>query len=263
MSKLDSRWNVPADYSPDLDVGYRVLRQRGTPTTPSLQLLSYVALEEQLETIGPASLLAWQLLADEDESVAETVQALLADPNADRLWCAHVMQIVGDTTQRGELAKLAWQAPHETEANKVAAGLMLASSVAAASPDKARQFLPKIEPGLAHASPVQKATFALIRAALDASVLDEAYRQFAELEDHFGLAQCALVAYQHESLATRDPALLRGYLQHAIYRYDLGRRESWAARAITYGLLPLLSHTLQAPDDEQITWLQRAAALAT
>ena len=25
MSKLDSRWNVPADYSPDLDVGYRAV----------------------------------------------------------------------------------------------------------------------------------------------------------------------------------------------------------------------------------------------
>ena len=266
MSNLDPRWQVPPTYDPDLDFGGGVLRQRGTPTAPALNLLSFLALEEQLAALGPASLLAWQLAADQDEAVAATVLQLLEDPATDRLWCAHVMQLVADSAQRsGEVAKLAWQAPHAQEADRVSAGLLLVTSVLAVSPDKARQFLPKIEPGLVHATPPQRAAYALIRAALDAepTLLDDAYRQFAALDHHFGLAQCALVAHQYEQAGARRPALLRGYLEHAIYRYDIGRRESWAARLITYGLLPLLAETLRAPDDELATWLQRAASFAT
>ena len=266
MSKLDPRWQVPPTYDPDLDFGGRVLRQRGTPTVPALSLLSYLALEEQLAAVGPASLLAWQLLADEDDAVSATVLGLLDDPGADRLWCAHVMQLVSGSAQRsGEVAKLAWQVQHQSEADRVSAGLMIVTSVLALSPDKARQFLPKIEPGLVHATPPQRAVYALIRAALDSdpALLDEAHRQLAALDHHFGLAQCALVAYQDEQAGGRRPELLRGYLEHAIYRYDIGRRESWAARLITYGLIPLLTETLRAPDDEIAAWLQRAAAFAT
>ena len=261
MAVLDSRWHVPADYSPDLDMGAHVLRQRGTPTTPALNMTSYAALEEQLETLGPASLLAWQLLADEDEDVAATIEEWIQDPMADRLWCAHVMQVIGDASRRGELAKLAWQAPLPTEADKFAAGLMIATSVA---PDKARQFLPKIETGLATASIGQQAVYALVRAGIDPEVaIDDAFTKFETIDDHFGLAQCALVAYQRELASGKDPARLRGYLEHAVYRYDLGRRESWAARLITYGLLPLLQEPLHAPDDELLKWLERAAMFAT
>jgi len=264
MSKLDPKWAVPAAYDPDLDFGGKVLRQRGTPTAPTLQLLSYLALEDQLASVGPGSLFAWQLLADDDASATAVVDAVLADPTADRLWCAHVMQIVAESAQRaGETAKLAWQAPLPA-ADKVAAGLMLAGSVAAASPEKARQFLPKIEPGLADATPAQRATYALLRAASEpqASLLDDAHEQFAAIDHHFGLAQTALVAFQSESVGGRDPALLRGYLEHAVYRYDIGRRESWATRLIVYGLIPLLHDTVRANDDTLVEWLQRAASFA-
>jgi hypothetical protein len=264
MPKLAARWHIPAAYEPDLEHGSRVIRQRGTPTMPTLQLLSYVAFEQQLTNVGPGSLLAWQLLADADTTVATIVDALLEDPNGDRLWCAHASQLVGASASRsGEVAKLAWQAPFERQTDKVDAGLMLAVSVAAASADKARQFLPKIEPGLVHATPEQRATYALVRASLsnEEAPLDEAYDQFAALENHFGVAQCALVAYQREHTGGRDPILLRGYLEHAVYRYDIGRRESWAARLITYGVLPLLSGS--AADEELVTWLQRAALFAT
>ncbi len=262
MSKVDPKWAVPAAYDPDLDFGGMVLRQRGVPTSPALQLLSYVALEDQLREVGPGSLLAWQLLADQDEAVAALVTALLESPDVDRLWCAHAMQLVAESAQRaGEVAKAAWA----DSSDKVAAGLMLASSVAAASPDKARQFLPKIEPGLVDATPAQRATYALVRAAVEAKpgLLDDAYQQFAALDHHFGLAQCALVAFQQEALGARDPALLRACLEHAIYRYDIGRRESWATRLIVYGLIPLLHDTVRAGDDVVVTWLERAATFAT
>jgi hypothetical protein len=265
MSTLDPRWHVPASYDPDLEFGGRVLRQRGTPTAPTLQLLSYVALEGQLTALGPGSLFAWQLIADDDLALGQTIQALLENPSVDRLWCAHAMQLVADSAQHGgEYAKLAWQGPLDSETDKVAAGLMLAAAVAGSSAEKARQFLPKIEPTLVHATPAQKATYALVRAAIsnEPAPLDEAYDQFAALDDHFGLAQCALVAYQREHAGSRDPKLLRGYLEHAIYRYDLGRRESWAARVVIFGLLPLLGE-LGASDDELVTWLQRAATFAT
>ena len=264
MLKLDPRWQVPATYDPDGD-GQAVLRQRGNPTVPVLNLLSYEALEAQLVAVGPASLLAWQLLADEDDRVSATVLGLVEDPGADRLWCAHVMQVVAGAAQRGgEVAKLAWQVPHQREADRVSAGLMIVTSVLALSPDKAQTFLPKIEPGLVHATPEQRAVYALIRAAIDPApaLLDEAHRQLAALDHHFGLAQCALVAYQAEQAGSRQPALLRGYLEHAIYRYDLARRESWAARLITYGLIPLIE-TLQVADAELVTWLQRAVAFST
>jgi len=264
MSKLAPRWQVPASYEPDLEHGSRILRQRGTPMMPTLQLLSYVAFEQQLANVGPGSLLAWQLLADADQTVTTIVDALLEDPNGDRLWCAHAMQLVGSSASRsGEVAKLAWQAPFEREADKVDAGLMLAVSVAASSADKARQFLPKIEPGLVHATPEQRATYALVRASLsnEDALLDDAYDQFAKLEHHFGMAQCALVAYQREQAGGKDPSLLRGYLEHAVYRYDIGRRESWAARLITYGVLPLLSGN--ASDEDLVMWLERAALFAS
>jgi hypothetical protein len=265
MSKLDAKWAVPSAYDPDLDFGGKVLRQRGTPTVPALQLLSYLALEEQLAALGPGSLLAWQLLADDDASASSIVNALLDDPHGDRLWSAHTMQLVAESAQRaGEVAKLAWQAPLEA-ADKVAAGLMLATSVAASSPEKARQFLPKIEPGLGDATPAQRATYALLRAATEpqAALLDDAHAQFAAIEHHFGLAQAALVAFQYEAAGSRDPDLLRGYLEHAVYRYDIGRRESWAARLIVYGLIPLLHDTVRANDDVITEWLQRAASFAT
>ena len=265
MSNLDPRWHVPASYETDLDFGGRVLRQRSQPTVPALNVLSFLALEEQLVAPGPASMLAWQLLADDDAAVVATVLRLLEDPAADRLWCAHVTQVAADPTQRGwEVAKLAWQSPATSETERVSAGLMLVTSAFAMSPDKARQFLPKIEPALVHATPGQRATYALIRAALDASpaLLTEAHAQMSALEpgaQAFGLAQCALVAYQHELAGGRRLPLLRGYLEHAIYRYDLGRRESWAARVITFGLIPMIA---DAPADELATWLQRAAAFA-
>ena len=262
MAKPDPKWAVPEAYEPDLDFGGTVLRQRGAPTSPTLQLLSYVALEDQLRAIGPGSLLAWQLLADQDEAVAALVTALLDAPDVDRLWCAHAMQLVAGSAQRaGEVAKLAWA----DSSDKVAAGLMLATSVAAASPEKARQFLPKIEPGLLEAAPAQRATYALVRAAVESqpALLDDAYQQFATCGHHFGLAQCALVAFQHEALGARDPALLRAYLEHAIYRYDIGGRESWATRLIVYGLIPLLHDTVRPGDETIVQWLERAATFAT
>ena len=45
VSNLNLGWYVPASYEPDLDFGGRVLRQRSQPTVPSLNLMSFLALE--------------------------------------------------------------------------------------------------------------------------------------------------------------------------------------------------------------------------
>lgn len=262
MTSLDDRWRVPADYDVDLDAGGRVLRHRGQPGAPALNLLSYLEVERLLAEPGPYSALAWQLAADADDVATELVMSFVDGPTVDRVICAHVMQVAADPEQRGvQVAKLAWR--DATDEQRVGAGLMLVTS-AQLTAEKASPFLDKIEPGLAHATPVQRATFALIRASLtgSAALLDDAHRQFAELDHALGLAQCALVAYQHEQAGPRRPELLRAYLEHAIYRYDVGRRDSWAARTITYALVPLLVDAVRAEPTELADWLQRAVAFA-
>lgn len=253
---------MPADYDVDLDAGGRVLRHRGQPGAPALNLLSYLEVERLLVEPGPYSALAWQLAADADDVATELVMGLVDGPTVDRVICAHVMQVAADPEQRGvQVAKLAWR--DATDEQRVGAGLMLVTS-AQLTAEKASPFLDKIEPGLAHATPAQRATYALIRASLAGSpaLLDDAHRQFAELDHALGLAQCALVAFQHEQAGARRPELLRAYLEHAIYRYDVGRRESWAARTITYALVPLLVDAIRAEPAALADWLQRAVAFA-
>jgi len=130
--------------------------------------------------------------------------------------------------------------------------------------ERVRTLLDMLEPELAQGTDDYFAVHALIRAAADPSParLDDAHTRLASLDDAFGLAQCALLAHAQELATTKRPALLRGYLEHAIYRYESDGRPDWAARTITHALVPLLVDEIKAPAAEVTAALSRAAALA-
>src|SRR5690606_34550480 len=68
--------------------------------------------------------------------------------------------------------------------------------------------------------------------------------------------------YTQERAGAKRPALLRGYLEHAVYRLESDGRPDWAARIITHALVPLVADEIKAPATEVTDLLARAAALA-
>ena len=121
-----------------------------------------------------------------------------------------------------------------------------------------------LEPELAQGTDEHRAMHALLRAAADPDPvrLDDAHTFFAAIDDQLGLAQCALLAYSREAASTKRGAVMRGYLEHAIYRYEADGRPEWAARTISHVLVPLLVDELKAPATEVAELLARAAGFA-
>jgi hypothetical protein len=265
----DPKWQVPDDY----DIAERPFGlpppRSLLPTAPMLGVLSVRALEDQASGEGMFSLYAWQVMAGANAVATETIERLAHTPELSGLALlvlghAYVATGAGAGTAF-EIAQRARKLLKVSEdALSIDASLLLAVTALPYGNERVRTLLEKLEPELARGTDEHRAIHALIRAAADPDParLDDAYTHLAVLDDHFALAQLALLAYTREAEDERRAPVLRGYLEHAIYRYESDGRPEWASRTISHALVPLLVDQLAAPPAEAGALLGRAASLA-
>jgi hypothetical protein len=266
---LDANWKVPDDY----DIAERTFGlpppRSLLPTAPMLGVLSLRALEDQASGDGMFSLYAWQVMAGANAVATETIERIAHTPELSGLALLVLGHAYVATGAGGgsafEIAQRARKLLKVSEdALSIDASLLLAVTALPYGNERVRTLLEKLEPELARGTDEHRAVHALVRAAADPDParLDDAHARLVALDDHFGVAQCALLAYTREAEATKRPAALRGYLEHAIYRYESDGRPEWAARTISHALVPLLVDQLAVPASEAGALLGRAASLA-
>lgn len=271
MVALDAKWRVPENYDiTDREVA--LPPPRGVlGTQPLLGILSVRALEDQTTGDGVLSLVAWQMLAGASASAAQTLERLantmeLSGLELLMLGHAYVGTGIGEGAgfETAQRARKILKQP--VTAHSIDASLLLAVTALPFGADRVKTLLDMLEPELQHGTEEHHAVHALLRAAAgDATEnrLDDAVARFTALDDHFGVAQCALLAYTREAAAGRRSDVMRGTLEHAIYRYDADGRPEWAARTIVHGLIPLLVDADGKPQEAQVVeQLSRAAAFA-
>lgn len=266
--QLDAKWHVPRD----VDITERAVTlppPAALLPAPMLGILSVRALEDQATGTGLFALVAWQAIAGAGAIAAQTLDQLahtseLSGIELLMLGHTYVATGAGDGAafEVAQRARKILKQPVTPQS--IDASLMLAVTALPYGAERVRTLLDMLEPELAQGTDEHFAVHALIRAAADPSpaLLDDAYTRLATLDDAFGLAQCAHLAYAQELATTKRPALLRGYLEHAIYRYESDGRPEWAARTITHALVPLLVDEIKAPANEITDLLAHAAALA-
>lgn len=267
--QLDAKWHVPDSY----DITERVIALPPPaalqPAAPMLGILSVRALEDQATGSGLFALVAWQAIAGASALAAQTLDQLVHTSNLagiELLMLGHAYAATG--TGDGAAFEVAQRArkllKQPVTPQSIEASLLLAATALPYGAERVRTLLDMLEPELAQATDEHVAVHALIRAAADPSPerLDDAHTKLATIDDAFGLAQCALLAHAQELATTNRPAMLRGYLEHAIFRYESDGRPDWAARTITHALLPLLVEKLDASQGQLADQLSRAAALA-
>jgi hypothetical protein len=269
VAAVDARWRVPDGY--DITERDIVLPPpRGSlGTQPALGILSVRALEDQATGDGVLALVAWQVIAGAHATAAQTIDRLASTmelSGLELLMLGHAYAATGvgegagfETAQR---ARKILKQP--VTAHSIDASLLLAVTALPFGAERVRTLLGMLEPELQHGTDDHRAVHALLRAAAgDGSAdLDDAIARFTALEDHLGLAQCALLAYAREAAAGKQPDALRAYLEHAIYRYDADGRPEWAARTIMQGVIPMLVDELKAPEAQVVEQLTRAASFA-
>lgn len=270
MGILDAKWQVPDSY----DITERELVMpppRGyTGTEPALGILSVRALEDQATGDGLIALFAWQVLAGAAITAEQTLDRLanrMDTPGVELLVLGHSFVATGIGGGAAfEIAQRARKILKQPVTQlSIDASLLLAVTALPFGTERVRTLLDMLDAELQHGTDEHRAVHALVRAAADPDParLDEAYIRFAALDDNFGLAQCALLAYARELAGSRRAEALRGYLEHAIYRFDADGRPEWAARTIGQALVPLLVDELKASAADVIDALGRAAAFAT
>jgi hypothetical protein len=248
--QLDTNWHVPENF----DVTERVIALPPPPalalTAPMLGILSLRALEEQAAGTGAFALVAWQAIAGATPVVTQTLDQLAHTPDlsgVELLMLGHAYAATGIAD--GVAFELAQRArkilKQPVTPLSIEASLLLAATALPFGAERVRTLLAMLEPELTQGTEEHVAVHALIRAAADPSAerIDEAYAKLAAIDDAFGLAQCALLAYAQELAGAKRTALLRGYLEHAAFRFESDGRPDWAARVITTALLPLLADT--------------------
>lgn len=264
---VDPKWDVPKDY--DLIEREVVMPPpRGyLGTQPVLGMLSVRALEDQGAGEGVLALVAWQTIGGAPAAAQQTIERVankMEMSGLELLMLGHAYVATGLGDGAGfEVAQRARKLLKQPVTPlSIDASLLLAVTALPFGAERVRTLLEMLEPELQHSTDEHRAVHTLLRAAADPenpARLDDAFTFFATLDDHLGLAQCALLAYQREAATTKNAAAMRAYLEHAVYRYDADGRSEWAARTITHALVPVLADS--APDGvaEQ---LARAAAFS-
>jgi hypothetical protein len=267
---VDAKWEVPKDY--DLIERELVLPppRAGLGAQPVLGILSVRALEDQAMGEGVLSLVAWQTIAGAPHAVLQTIERVSNKMDMggfELLMLGHAYVATGlgegagfEVAQRARKILKQPVTPYSIEAS-----LLLGVTALPYGAERVRTLVGMLEPELQHGTDEHRAVHALVRAAADpeqASHLDDAFTYFSAIDDHLGLAQCALLAYAREAATTKRADDLRAYLEHAVYRYDADGRPEWAARLIANALVPLLVDDVKAAPDVIAEQLQRAAAFA-
>ena len=269
MADLDAKWNVPDSY----DITERAYAlpppASHTGTGPVLTMLSVRALEDQATGTGLFALFAWQIMAAAGPIATQTLEQLAHSSNLsgiELLMLGHAYAATGIADGAAfEIAQRARKILKQpVTPQSVEASLLLAATALPFGAERVRTLLEMLEPELAQGTDEHRAMHALLRAAADPDPvrLDDAHTFFAAIDDQLGLAQCALLAYSREAASTKRGAVMRGYLEHAIYRYEADGRPEWAARTISHVLVPLLVDELKAPATEVAELLARAAGFA-
>jgi hypothetical protein len=268
---LDAKWLVPESYDiTERDVA--LPPPRGVlGTQPLFGILSLRALEDQATGDGVLALVAWQMIAGAPASAAQTLERLantmeLSGLELLMLGHAYVGTGVGEGAgfETAQRARKILKQP--ITAHSIDASLLLAVTALPFGVERVKTLLEMLEPELQHGTDEHRAVHALLRATVGdpaAGQLDDAFARFTALDDHVGVAQCALLAYSREVAAAKRTDVMRGYLEHAIYRYDADGRPEWAARTILHGVIPLLVDADGKPQEPQVAeQLSRAAAFA-
>jgi hypothetical protein len=265
VAVLDSKWQVPDSY----DINERELVMpppRGyTGTAPMLGVLSVRAIEDQATGEGALALFAWQVLAGGFAAAEQTLDRLVNRMEIQGLELlmlghAHVATGIGG----GAAFEIAQRArkilKQPVTPQSIDASLLLGVTALPFGAERVRTLLEMLGPELQHGTDEHRAIHALVRAAADQDParIDEAHELLSVLDDHFALAQLALILYTRELAAEKRPEALRGLLDHAIYRYEADGRPEWAARTIVHALVPQMTDTAEITDA-----LGRAAAFAT
>ncbi len=265
MAVLDSKWQVPDSY----DINERDLVMpppRGyTGTAPMLGVLSVRAIEDQATGEGALALFAWQVLAGGFAAAEQTLERLVNRMEIQGLELlmlghAHVATGIGS----GAAFEIAQRArkilKQPVTPQSIDASLLLGVTALPFGAERVRTLLEMLGPELQHGTDEHRAIHALVRAAADPEParIDEAHELLAVLDDHFGIAQLALIQYAREAAGEKRPEALRGLVEHAIYRYEADGRPEWAARTIVHALVPQLTDAAEVTDA-----LGRAAAFAT
>ncbi|HSD87186.1 MAG TPA: hypothetical protein VLB44_06710 [Kofleriaceae bacterium] len=269
MASLDAKWQVPESYD-ITERAFALPPPRGyAPTSPMLGILSVRALEDQADGEGMFALYAWQVIAGGAGPAAQTIERLANTPNLsgiELLMLGHAY--VATDAGAGAAFEIAQRArkilKQPVTAQSVEASLLLAITALPFAAERVKTLLDMLDPELAQGTDEHRAVHALVRAVIDPtpSRLDDAHTWFAAMEDSFGLAQCALVGYAHEAATTKRADVMRGYLEHAVYRYESDGRPEWAARTIAQALVPLVAEDKSAPPTEIADLLGRAALFA-
>lgn len=265
MAVLDAKWQIPDSY----DINDRELvmppPRSYTGSAPMLGILSVRALEDQATGEGALALFAWQVMAGGWAAAEQTLDRLanrMEMQGLELLMLGHAYAATGIGAGAGfEVAQRARKILKQpVTAQSIDASLLLGVTALPFGAERVKTLLEMLGPELQHGTDEHRAIHALVRAAADPDParLDEAHELLAILDDHFGLAQLALIAFSRELSGDKRPEALRGYLEHAIYRYEADGRPEWAARTIAHALIAQLSDAAEITDA-----LGRAAAFAT
>jgi len=261
---LGPEWRIPDDY----DISERDLvlgPPRGyTGAHPMLGILSVRALEEQATGDGQIALFAWQVMAGGWSVASETIDRLantMDMSGIELLVLGHAYAATGiaggASFEVAQRARKVLKQP--VTVHSIDASLLLAVTALPFGADRVRTLLGLLAAELEAGAEEHVAVHALLRAATEPEgSIDDAHARFTALDDHFGLAQCALVAHARELAAANRSEALRGYLEYAIYCYEADGRPEWAARTISHALVPLLA---EASPGEVADLLGRAVAL--
>jgi hypothetical protein len=262
----DSDWLVPEGY--DIVERDVVLPPpRGyAGTQPMLGILSVRAVEDQATGDGQVALFAWQVIAGASQVANDTIDRLantMDMSGLELLMLGHAYaatELAGGTSfETAQRARKLLKQP--VTAHSIDASLLLAVTALPFGAERVRTLLDMLATELQAGTDEHHSVHALLKAAADAEIpLDDAHVMFTAIDDHFGLAQVALLAHSRELATTKRPEVLRRYLEHAIYRYEADGRPEWAARTIAGALVPLLVER-EAPASEITELLGRAIAM--
>jgi hypothetical protein len=280
---LDDRWKVPRTIS------YTNLVPRPTflplsgrlPTYPAVDFLALRAVEDRLAAAAtsPVDVAIWRYVggrAPEDavRTVHDLWKAGAAKTIEDRLLFAHVLQALHDPEPAEPTAEdLLRELDRDVAADhplRFNIGVSLAvEDLFPVGRDPAAA-VARLRPSAKGASPIERAAFELVAAtawkrsngAEAWTAVERAYDIFKKSKDYFGLAQCALAAYQLEVAGDADPATLRAYANHAVYRNLQANRFEAASRIVQLAIVAMLADSRAAGVAELDVELARAAELA-
>jgi hypothetical protein len=278
---FDDRWKVPRTISyTNLVPRPSFIPPSGLPTFPAVDFLAIRAAEARLSSPAPSliDVAVWQRVTGRSEEAVRTVHGLwkagAAQTVADRLLLALVLQALRDSdhiapTSADLLGELAGEVATDHPL-RFAIGVSLVVEELGPVGGDPLGAATRLRPSAKTAAPIERAAFELVCAtAWKPSNLAEAwaavhraYDLFKKLKDYFGLAQCALAAYQLEDADGGDPAVLRGYANHAVYRNQQANRFEDASRIVQLAIVAMLADRRAASAAELDLELARAADLA-